>query len=160
MKEILDGFKTFILRGNLIDLAVAIVIGLAFVAVVNSLVTNLITPIIALIFGESSLRSMTFDINDAVFAYGAFVDDVIRFVAVAAAVYFFVVVLTTRSGSGRSAVKPKLDPARGSARSASALYRSRPAAALIAPSPSPQQRDEDNVAPNAGVPPGTTSRQD
>lgn len=92
MKEILDGFKTFILRGNLIDLAVAIVIGLAFVAVVNSLVTNLITPIIALIFGESSLRSMTFDINDAVFAYGAFVDDVIRFVAVAAAVYFFVVV--------------------------------------------------------------------
>lgn len=91
MKEILDGFKTFILRGNLIDLAVAIVIGLAFVAVVNSLVTNLITPIIAIIFGESSLRSMTFDINDAVFAYGAFVDDVIRFVAIAAALYFFVV---------------------------------------------------------------------
>jgi large conductance mechanosensitive channel len=86
------GFKAFIMRGNLIDLAVAVVIGLAFVAVINSLVTNLITPIIAMIVGETSFRSLDLEINDAIFFYGAFLDDAIRFVAVAAAVYFFVVV--------------------------------------------------------------------
>ena len=92
MKNILSGFQAFIMRGNLIDLAVAIVIGLAFVAVVNSLVSNLITPIVAMIVGETSLRTLDFEINDAIFFYGAFLDDVVRFVAVAAAVYFFVVV--------------------------------------------------------------------
>jgi len=91
MANMLSGFKAFIMRGNLIDLAVAIVIGLAFVAVVNSLVTNLVTPIIAMIVGETSLNSLDFEINDAIFFYGAFLDDVIQFVAVAAAVYFFVV---------------------------------------------------------------------
>jgi large conductance mechanosensitive channel len=88
----LSGFKAFILRGNLIDLAVAIVIGLAFVEVVNSLVSNLITPIIAMIVGETSLRALDFEINDSVFLYGAFIDSLISFVSVAAAVYFFVVV--------------------------------------------------------------------
>ena len=91
MTNILSGFRAFIMRGNLIDLAVALVIGLAFVAVINSLVTNMITPIVALILGEPSLNSLDFEINDAVFFYGAFVDDFIQFVAVAAAVYFFVV---------------------------------------------------------------------
>jgi large conductance mechanosensitive channel len=88
----LSGFKAFILRGNLIDLAVAIVIGIAFVEVVNSLVSNLITPIIAMIVGETSLRALDFEINDSVFFYGAFIDSLISFVSVAAAVYFFVVV--------------------------------------------------------------------
>lgn len=92
MTDIVNGFKAFILRGNLIDLAVAIVIGIAFVEVVNSLVSNLITPIIALVFGEPSLRALDFEINDAIFFYGAFLDDVIQFVAIAAAVYFFVIV--------------------------------------------------------------------
>ena len=92
MKNILSGFQAFIMRGNLIDLAVAIVIGLAFVAVVNSLVSNLITPIVAMIIGETSLRTLDFEINDAIFFYGAFLDDVVRFVAIAVAVYFFVVV--------------------------------------------------------------------
>ena len=92
MGNMLSGFKAFIMRGNLIDLAVAIVIGLAFVAVVNSLVTNLITPIIALIVGGQSLSTETFEIGDAIFFWGAFVDDVIQFIAVAFAVYFFVVV--------------------------------------------------------------------
>jgi len=105
MKDILNGFKAFILRGNLIDLAVAIVIGLAFVAVVNSLVTNLLTPIISIFLGESSLRTQTFEINGSIFAWGAFVNDVIQFVAVAAAVYFFVVVpynkLTERMKHGQ-----------------------------------------------------------
>jgi large conductance mechanosensitive channel len=92
MKNILVGFKSFLLRGNLIELAVAFVIGLAFAAVINSLVTNLITPIIALIIGEPRLGSATFEIGDAVFLYGQFLDDVIQFVAIAAAVYFFIVV--------------------------------------------------------------------
>ena len=92
MKDIVIGFKAFIFRGNLIDLAVAIVIGLAFVQVINSLVSNLITPIVAMIVGEPSLRTLDFEINDAIFFYGAFLDDVIQFIAVAAAVYFFVVV--------------------------------------------------------------------
>jgi large conductance mechanosensitive channel len=104
MKDILSGFKAFILRGNLIDLAVAIVIGLAFVAVVNSLVTNLISPIVALIVGGPTLNSKTFEIGDAIFTWGAFVDDVIQFIAVAVAVYFFVVMpynaLTARMKSG------------------------------------------------------------
>ena len=92
MKDMIAGFKAFIMRGNLIDLAVAIVIGLAFVAVVNSLVTNLITPIIALIFGGPTLGSETFEIGDSIFFWGQFVDDVIQFIAIALAVYFFVVV--------------------------------------------------------------------
>lgn len=91
MTNILSGFRAFVMRGNLIDLAVALVIGLAFVAVINSLVTNMITPVVALILGEPSLSSLDFEINDAVFFYGAFVDDLIQFIAVAAAVYFFVV---------------------------------------------------------------------
>ena len=88
----LAGFKAFVMRGNLIDLAVAVVIGLAFVAVINSLVTNLLTPIIALIFGGPTLSSETFEISDSIFFWGQFVDDVIQFVAIAFAVYFFVVV--------------------------------------------------------------------
>ena len=91
MANILSGFKAFILRGNLIDLAVALVIGLAFVAVINSLVTNLITPIIAIIIGGPTLSSETFEINGSIFTWGAFVDDLIQFVAIAAAVYFFIV---------------------------------------------------------------------
>jgi large conductance mechanosensitive channel len=96
MKEILIGFKAFLLRGNLIELAVAFVIGLAFAAVINSFVTNLVTPIIALIIGEPSLGTATFEIGDAIFFYGQFLDDVIQFVAIAAAVYFFVVVPYTQ----------------------------------------------------------------
>jgi large conductance mechanosensitive channel len=92
MANVLSGFKAFIMRGNLIELAVAFVIGLAFVNVINSLVSNLITPIVAMIVGETSLRSLDFEINDAIFFYGAFLDDLIQFVAIAAAVYFFIVV--------------------------------------------------------------------
>ena len=91
MKDILDGFKAFLLRGSLIELAVAFVMAAAFLAVINSLVTNLLTPVIALIIGEPSLGSATFESGDAVFLYGQFIDDVIQFVGVAIAVYFFVV---------------------------------------------------------------------
>lgn len=84
-------FKDFLMKGNIVDLAVAFVMGVAFGAVVNSLVNNLVMPIVAMIIGKPDFSSLTFTINDAVFRYGAFVTDVITFVATAAAVFFFVV---------------------------------------------------------------------
>lgn len=87
----LKDFKDFVMKGNIVDLAVAFVIGLAFVAVVNSLVNDLIMPIIAMIIGKPDFSGLTFTINDAVFRYGAFITEVITFVAIAAAVFFFVV---------------------------------------------------------------------
>jgi large conductance mechanosensitive channel len=84
-------FKDFLFRGNIVELAVAFVMGLAFAAVVNSLVSNLLMPIIAMIIGKPDFRGLDFTINDAVFRYGAFITDVIQFVAIAAAVFFFVV---------------------------------------------------------------------
>jgi large conductance mechanosensitive channel len=87
----LQDFKDFLLRGNIVELAVAFVMGLAFAAVVNSLVEDLIMPIIAMIFGEPDFSELTFTINDAVFRYGAFITALIQFVAIAAAIFFFVV---------------------------------------------------------------------
>ena len=84
-------FRDFILRGNIVELAVAFVIGLAFAAVVNSLVQNLLMPIVAMIIGKPDFSDLTFTINDAVFRYGAFITDAIQFVAIAAAVFFFIV---------------------------------------------------------------------
>lgn len=105
MRDILNGFKAFLLRGNIIELAVAFVMAAAFLAVVNSLVTNLLTPILALILGEPSLGTATFEIGDAVFLYGQFIDDVIQFLGIAIAVYFFVVLpynkITERMKRGR-----------------------------------------------------------
>ncbi|WP_371493442.1 large conductance mechanosensitive channel protein MscL [Kitasatospora sp. NBC_00374] len=87
----LHGFKKFIMRGNVIDLAVAFVMGAAFVAVVNSLVSDLLTPLIAAIFGNQDFSALTFTINGSVFRYGAFINALISFVLIAAALYFFVV---------------------------------------------------------------------
>jgi large conductance mechanosensitive channel len=84
-------FKDFLLRGNIVELAVAFVMGVAFAAVVNSLVENLLMPVIAMIIGEPDFNGLDFTINDAVFRYGAFITDAIQFVAIAAAVFFFVV---------------------------------------------------------------------
>ena len=84
-------FKQFLLRGNVVDLAVGIVIGAAFGTVVNALVADFITPIIAAIFGEPDFSALTFEINDSVFRYGDFFNALLAFVAVAAAVFFFVV---------------------------------------------------------------------
>ena len=86
----LKEFREFLLKGNLIELAVAFVLGVAFAAVVKSLVDNLITPIIGMI-GGVDFSSETFTINDSVFRYGAFINDVIYFVLVAAAIFFLVV---------------------------------------------------------------------
>ena len=87
----LKDFRDFLLRGNIVELAIAFVMGVAFAAVVNSLVDNLVMPIIAMIIGKPDFSDLTFTINDAVFRYGAFITDVISFIAIAAAVFFFIV---------------------------------------------------------------------
>ena len=88
----LKDFKQFLLRGNVVDLAVAVVIGAAFGAVVAALVADLITPVVAAIFGKQDFSSLTFTINGSVFRYGHFINALISFLTIAAAVFFFVVV--------------------------------------------------------------------
>ncbi|TMJ93321.1 MAG: large conductance mechanosensitive channel protein MscL [Actinobacteria bacterium] len=87
MKE----FRDFLLRGNIVELAVAFVLGVAFGALITSFVDNLLMPIVAMIIGKPDFRGLTFTINEAVFRYGSFLTDLLAFVAVAAAVFFFVV---------------------------------------------------------------------
>jgi large conductance mechanosensitive channel len=87
----LKAFRDFLLRGNIVELAVAFVLGVAFGALVTSFVDNLLMPVVAMIIGKPDFRDLTFTINDSVFRYGAFLTDLIAFVAVAAAVFFFVV---------------------------------------------------------------------
>ena len=84
-------FKAFLLRGNVVDLAVAVVIGTAFGAVVTAFVADLITPLIAAIGGNRDFSALKFEINNSQFLYGAFINAVISFVLIAAAVFFFVV---------------------------------------------------------------------
>jgi large conductance mechanosensitive channel len=84
-------FRDFLLRGNLVELAVAFVMGLAFAALIGSFVDDLIMPIVAMIIGKPDFSSLTFTINDAVFRYGAFITALITFVSTAAAIFFFVV---------------------------------------------------------------------
>src|SRR5579871_4198913 len=90
-KNVLQEFKDFVLRGNLVDLAVAVVIGLAFAAVVTALVKDIITPIIAAIFGKPDFGSLSFTIHKSHFLYGDFINALITFLSIAAAVFFFVV---------------------------------------------------------------------
>lgn len=87
----LKEFKDFLIKGNIIDLAVAFVMGLAFAAVVNSLVNNIVMPIIAAIIGKPDFRNLTFTIHKSVFHYGSFITDTLQFVAIGAAVFFFIV---------------------------------------------------------------------
>ena len=84
-------FRDFILRGNLVELAVAFVIGLAFAALVSSFVDDLALPVVAMIFGEPDFSGLDFTINDAVFRYGAFLTALITFLTTAAALFFVVV---------------------------------------------------------------------
>ena len=86
----LKEFKAFLLRGNVVDLAVGIVIGAAFVAVVTAFVENILTPVIGMLF-SSDFSSLKFKINDSTVKYGLFLNALIAFVLVAAAVFFFVV---------------------------------------------------------------------
>lgn len=102
----LKGFRDFVMRGNVIDLAVAVVIGAAFAPVITTIIDGLITPVIAMIGGQPNLDSMgVFTINHAVFAIGPIITAILHFVIVAAAIYFVVIVpmnklMAMRAGKG------------------------------------------------------------
>jgi large conductance mechanosensitive channel len=87
----LKEFRDFVLRGNVVDLAVAVVIGAAFGAVVTAFVADFMTPLIAAIGGQPDFSRLTFTINDSVFRYGDFLNRLISFLIIAAVVFFFVV---------------------------------------------------------------------
>jgi large conductance mechanosensitive channel len=101
--------QEFLLRGNVIDLAVGIAIGVAFAGVVGSLVDDLIMPIIAAIGGEPDFSSLDFTINDAVFRYGNFITVLVSFIILAAAIFFFVVKPPTTSSSAPAPRLPRTD---------------------------------------------------
>ncbi len=90
--SVINDFKAFIMRGNVVDLAVAVVIGAAFKSIVDSLVGDIVTPIIAAIVGKPDFSALTFTVNDSTFRYGAFINAVVSFLLIAAAVFFFIVV--------------------------------------------------------------------
>jgi large conductance mechanosensitive channel len=84
-------FKAFLLRGNLVDLAVAVVLGVAFGAVVKALVSDIVTPLIAAIGGKPNFSTLSFTINHSRFAYGDFINALLAFVVIAAVIFFLVV---------------------------------------------------------------------
>src|SRR4051812_7071239 len=91
MPGLLKEFRAFILRGNLVDLAVAVVVGTAFTALVNAFVKAIVTPLIAAIFGEPDFGNLAFAINGSRFAYGDFLNALLTFLSVAAVMFFLVV---------------------------------------------------------------------
>ena len=121
-------FKQFILRGNVVDLAVAVVVGSAFVAVVNAFVKDILTPLIAAIFGKPDFSQLDFTINNSRFLYGDLINFIIAFLSIAAVVFFFVVVpdrlvhktvntiikvnRTGKSGDGKIFIMPVWDSVR------------------------------------------------
>jgi large conductance mechanosensitive channel len=105
----LKGFKDFIMRGNVVDLAIAIVIGTAFVALIKAFVADILTPIIAAIFGQPNFGALTITINHSQFFYGDLINAVITFVSVAAAIYFFVVVPLNKIAERRARGKVPVD---------------------------------------------------
>jgi large conductance mechanosensitive channel len=88
--DVYKEFREFITRGNVIDLAVAVIIGLAFTAIINAIVSGLITPLIGMIGGKD-FSDLDFTINDSTFEYGLVINAVIQFLLIAAAVFFFIV---------------------------------------------------------------------
>ena len=105
----LTDFKKFILRGNVVDLAVAVVVGLAFAAVVTALVNDLITPLIAAIFGKPDFSGLYFTLNHSKFRYGSFINALLSFLIIATVVFFAVVVPLTAL-MRRLNVLPKDEP--------------------------------------------------
>jgi large conductance mechanosensitive channel len=103
------GFKEFILRGNVLDLAVAVVIGIAFGAVITALVRDLITPLIAALGGKPDFSALTFSINGSRFLYGDFINAVLSFLIIAAVIYYLVVLPVNRLQAIRRR-EPPLDP--------------------------------------------------
>ena len=105
----MKGFKAFLLRGNVVELAVAVVIAVAFGLVIAAFVKDLVTPLIAALFGKPDFGALTFTINNSKFLYGDFINAVISFVIVAAVIYFFVVVPYTAL-IARARKEPPADP--------------------------------------------------
>ena len=110
MRSQLNEFKNFLSRGNVVDLAIAVVLGTAFGLVIKALVADLLTPIIALIFGQPNFGSLSFTINSSHFLYGDFINNLITFVSVAAAIFFFVVKPINALAAARARGAPPEDP--------------------------------------------------
>ncbi len=106
---LVNDFKRFLLRGNVVDLAVAIVIGVAFTALVTSFVEDLLTPLIAAIFGEPDFSGLSFTVNGSEFRYGSFINAAMSFLLVAGAVFFFVIT-PVNALIARSRREPPTDP--------------------------------------------------
>jgi len=109
----LSGFKQFLMRGNIVDLAVAVVIGTAFTAVVKALVDNVLTPLIAAIGGKPDFAGLKFTVNHSVFRYGLFLNALFTFLIVAATVYFLIVLPIAKANElrRRGHPEPEVEPA-------------------------------------------------
>ena len=105
----MKGFKAFLLRGNVVDLAVAVVIGVAFGVVITAFVKDLVTPLLVAIGGQPDFSQMSFTINQSKFLYGDFINAILAFLIVAAVIYFFVVMPYTGMVA-RSRKEPPADP--------------------------------------------------
>jgi len=103
------GFRAFLLRGNVVDLAIAVVIGLAFAAVIAAFVKDLVTPLIAAIGGQPDFSTLYFTVNKSKFMYGEFINAILAFVIIAAVIYFLVVLPYTALVE-RSRKEPPADP--------------------------------------------------
>lgn len=106
IKDILKGFKEFILRGNVVDLAVGVMIGAAFNTVVSALVKDLMTPLIAAVFRQPNFSNFSFTLRGSQFLYGDFLNNLISFLITAATIYFFIVVPINKLGSVRKGPPP------------------------------------------------------
>jgi large conductance mechanosensitive channel len=100
------GFRDFIMRGNVVDLAIAVVIGAAFGAVVSSLVKDLITPLIAAIGGKPNFSNLSFTVNNSHFLYGDFINAILSFLIIAAVIYYLIVIPYTKLMSLRKTETP------------------------------------------------------
>jgi len=105
----LKGFRSFLMHGNVVDLAVGIVVGVAFGALVTGFVKDLVTPLIAAIGGQPDFSGLTFTINNSKFLYGDFINLLVSFVIIAAVIYFFVVMPYTAL-MARMKKEPPADP--------------------------------------------------
>jgi large conductance mechanosensitive channel len=106
---VVKGFKVFLLRGNVVELAVAVVVGVAFGTVVTAFVKDLVTPLIAALGGKPDFAGLSFTINNSKFLYGEFINAVIAFLIIAAVIYFFVVMPYT-AAVARARKEPPADP--------------------------------------------------
>ena len=105
----MKGFKGFLLRGNVVELATAVVIGVAFGVVITAFVKDLVTPLLAAIGGQPDFSSMSFTVNNSKFLYGDFLNELLAFLLIAAVIYFLVIVPYTTM-MARSKKEPPADP--------------------------------------------------